>query len=458
MTRRPPQRPSELRGTNYYPSSMAGTDNALGLLPKNGQPFLTPPTPGNLGAEDGLFDARHNLLELQEIRRAGFNNIRVWPSFFAWMSNRTNYKATLAQLVANCRSVGLTMTYIIWTTAEASVDKDNPAGFVFNTASTRWAFAGASRRDPDLHLWLWALAAGLYVQNYHRGKVPAGEPWFAGTHSEPGNYMFRRRLAFGSWPLEFHYLIDAYLEDIGAIFSTATGQAVLFSYDLLNEPDYNPVVFAQARDIMFDLLAFTQERLLRRTPAVRCTVGFAGIGTEQTRFMSDLYLRGVKLQYVSSHAYRTTVDMPDFTRTIRDAKAVATRLGLDYVCSEFWARWLAFPPPARVGPYLRVLRGFGVGGQIWSFLELNIFYRDAWEHWRTDPTVLPIVPPGSRVPPGGRGTQPIRTQLPLPEAVDGIRRPRRATWRFDSPWVASFGFDLTGSQADLDEIASWGLS
>lgn len=346
------------------------------------------------------------------------------------------------------------MTYVIWTTADATLDPDRLCRDVVNNAATLWAQARALSPNQGLNYLFWGLAVELYRKNYYQGEVPSGEPWFAGAHSEPGNYLFRQRLAFAHWPSALHELIGGYLDDIGTIFGTAPGTAVLFSYDLLNEPDYNSAIFQGARDIMMDLVGFTQQRLMRRAPTARFTIGFAGLGPEAVRFMSDLYLRGVKLQYVSSHAYRTTLDISDFARTVLDGKRIAAQQGLDYVCSEFWARWLAFPPPAPVAPYLRVLRGLGVGGQIWSFLEMNIFYRDAWEFWRHDPTVLPIAPRS------GVGLQPILTRLPQPEAIDGIRRPRRGIWRFDSPWVQVVPFDPSGpgSQQDLNEILIWARS
>lgn len=258
-------------------------------------------------------------------------------------------------------------------------------------------------------------------------------------------------MAFASWPQDLRNLISAYLADIAAVFSTPEGRSVLYSYDLWNEPDYDPIMFQSARTIMLDLAVWTQSMLLSITPDARCTIGFAGLGQTQQQFVRNFYLRGGRLHYMSSHAYRTVFELGHFSSTIQDAKRFAASFTLEYVCSEFWARWLAFPPPAPLAPYLNILRGLRVGGQMWSFVELNIFYTKAWELWRYDRSVVPIGPP--RV-----GFQPIRTRLPQPEAIDGLVRPRRAAWSLLQPWVPGFALDRTAPQSDLDAVRVWTAS
>ena len=451
MTRRRPTGPSDIRGTNYYASGMPGTDNALGLLPKSPANFLTPPTILNPTLREGFFDARHNAIELEAIANAGFNNIRLWPSFFAWVADRQAFRSALSQVVSNCARSGLTVTYVVWSAVEATVDRDLLGWLVLTQAQTFWGRVQQPWPNWEMSFALWDLAGKWYARAAGRGTVPQGEPWFAGTHSEPGNYLFRQGLAFASWPVELRNLVSAYLADIAAVFSTPEGRSVLYSYDLWNEPDYDPIMFQSARTIMLDLAVRTQSMLLSITPEVRCTIGLAGLGQTQQQFVRDFYLRGGKLQYMSSHAYRTVFELGQFSNSIQDAKRFAGSFGLEYVCSEFWARWLAFPPPAPLAPYLNILRGLRVGGQMWCFLELNIFYRDAWELWRYDRSVVPIGPP--RV-----GFQPIRTRLPQPEAIDGLVRPRRAAWSLLQPWVPGFALDRTAPQSDLDAVRVWTAS
>ena len=456
--RRRPQRPADIRGTNYYLSTSYAVEmTALGILRKRVSAF-DPDT-------DGFFDARHNLSELSAIAAAGFNNVRAWGSFWAWIADRRGYNATIREFLANCNRVGLSVTWVLWNTVHTAVDISSGALAMSARLESR-----ARQFQPNLEVnqVIFRGAESFALAGQATGRLPAGEPWLASGLADPGPYVMRNHESLADltrqFP-EFVVMMAHYLEDTAQAMDEAGSP--LFSYDLFNEPDFDHYLYSRQR-MYADVIANTYQVLSATHQAIRphYTVGFAGLTTWNMLFFNDLRQRRVGLSYVSSHAYRTQYRMQGFIDTIRSHANTAQAIGMDYVCSEFWARFLAYPLPAPVAGYLRVLQAQvpKVGGQMWCFLETNLFEREMGDprHYvpppspgPTPPRPVPVRP--SPLPPPVQPT----IRFAGPEAFDGIIRPRRGQWeplRNETVWPGQVVMERTGSQTDLDAIRTWSMS
>lgn len=427
-------RASDIRGTNYLPSTMAGLNSALGLVRKDLAQMGSPTE------REGFFDPVHSRAELQAIAQAGFNNIRLWGSWWAWMVDPQGFRDVLSTIANQCSEFGLTITYIVWNGADASTFLGiEPARSVLLNLPIVRLLASTGRRNYYLLSAVWADAFSW--SNNRRHEIPVGEPWMASQTSDPGNLLFRLdpNLRFAGWPADLLWLMGSYLDTVNIVFTGELGEKVLFSYDLFNEPDFLDGDYRVRREMFLDVMRFTYDRL--GAGRTRCTVGFAAMSSYNKGFVADLYRsRDVKLDYLSSHAYRLFRDIGLFASAVRDAVQFAAGMGLDYVCSEFWERSLSYPVPPPVGPYLNILRGARCGGQMWGFLETNLFFTEL-----PDPTR-----PDSKVQ--------VWNSVWPPEARDGVLRPRRGTWVPGGNWPRSAIQMDVSSQSDLTAVQQWSAS
>ncbi len=415
------------------------------MFRKNAYPYLVPRL-------DGFFDARHNLSELSAIAAAGFNNVRAWSSFWAWVADPPGYRATLREFAANCRRLGLSVTLVLWnhvSTADISARLFPSASMLYLLAR----YSAGSPRNPSVVDEAWVAAYPAVADAITRGLIPLGEPWYSTGLADPGVVVHRySNLAhLQSQSPDFVNLMADYVADTAQVLDGA-GLGWL-SYDLFNEPDYDRL-FLRRAEMYRDIIAHTF-RILRASHSLarpHYTVGFAGLTEANVDFMRDLVRRGVGLSYVSSHAYRTIYRLPDFVATIRRNARTAQLMGMDYVCSEFWERRLAFPLPAPLRKYLFALMAQvpRVGGQMWGFLENNFFFKamDDPRHqissWRKP---VPIEPPSPR-----------SLRFSKPEAVDGIIRPSRGQWHPGTPWPSQARMEQSGPETDYASIRLWGSS
>ena len=458
MRTRRPQRPADIRGTNYYLSTSYAVDKtALGLLRKGPTPMFEP-------GVDGFFDAEHNFSELSAIADAGFNNVRAWGSFWAWVADRQAYLATLRDFFANCNRVGLSVTWVLWNAVHTAPDFSQGG---LNRSVELEDNTYNRRPNPIVTTVAWGGAHAFAQSGVVSGRVPVGEPWLASGLADPGPHVMQKHESMqhltDRFP-RFVVMMAQYLVDTASVMDRP--RSPLVSYDLFNEPDYDGY-FPVRQQMYADVIALTHQVLSATHQAIRphYTVGFAGLVDRNVSFLRALMRRGVGLTYVSSHAYRTVYRMQDFKDTIGLHARTAQSMGMDYVCSEFWFRFLAYPLPAHVAGYLQVLTAQvpRVGGQMWCFLETNLFAReiDDPRYYVARPSPSPVPRPVPVWPPPIPLPVPPFIRLPRAEAFDGIIRARRGQWlplSTDSPWPSRTVMERTGPQTDLDAIRRWSIS
>lgn len=422
-----PFRPRDIRGTNYYASATTSIEKTvLSICRKKLRAPIDPRT-------EGFFDPLHNQEELRVLANLGLNNVRLWSSFWAWMVKPTDFKTTLAEIRDNCRSLGLSITYIVWNSVSTRPEPDVPAlaasWAIVRMLHGRNAEVGLIRDD------IWAKALSQHESARLARLLPSGEPWFASQIGDPGTSVmakYRSMADLGRRAPGFDLLMESYLVDVAEVMSVPGSPLV--SYDLFNEPDYGKLLFRYP-DMHLDVIERTHRVLrrehARRNPAIvpHFTVGFAGLSELSQVYLRQMISKGF-ITYVSSHAYRTIPDLQSFARTIQLGARIASGRNLDYVCSEFWERRLMNPPPAPIAPYLNILAAQSppVGGQAWSLLENNIFSDEGL---------------GGRIP---------------TQAIDGLMRPRRGQYLpqgSPNTWPASLTFDQTATASDLAAVRLW---
>lgn len=353
--KRPPLRldPLAIRGTNYLPSVSLATDSALGWQPQT--PSGYEPT------RSGFFNAAHNDQELAQMARFGLNNIRLFGSFWSWVMHPGQYLATLRAIAANCARHRITITYVTW-------NSTGSLGFDPGVALTKFFFdLTPGNPHPTVRDRLIQLVVGSALSAPRSLATPPGEPWHGGVIAEPGNVLFGVPLP--SWPPPLLACSDRYLRDIAGFFATdEVGQYVFQSYDLFNEPEAAYSDDFGGRQRVFDFIVRTRDVVRDVHPDAQLTVGWAGVVPDE---VTELHAR-VPVEYLSSHLYRTDADLARDVTWIRD---LAVSAGLPYVVSEFWERRLdpLRPFRTRLGPQVDILAEAGVGGQMWGFLESNIF-------------------------------------------------------------------------------------
>lgn len=314
-------------------------------------------------------------------------------SFWAWLANSAKYWTTMESIAETCLRLGISITYVVWNTTEAGP----PA------LKSLWDLIPRSiRGTPDgarilKRVWDRAVA---WDQLQRRALFPASdvflldEPWFGGHHSEPGNFYFTNPDVVRASAPAFDDFVDLYLAELGERLSRpgSVGRRVLASYDLFNESDdlfgRAAVPIPRVLDFIYRTYKILWEQHNQNNaPEPPCTVGWAGpTGRLFGLSLSDLVVSsGTPLAYFSTHSYDPNVS--SFRANLAIAVRDAQLAGKPYVCSEVWNSNIL-----NIDGHLQALLGLGAGGQMWGYLESNVFFsRVTFAHNIPDGIVVPTL-------------------------------------------------------------------
>ncbi len=327
---------SDVRGTNWVVNA--------GRSDNNVQMWLDP------GPDGGFFDLPLVQQELTTIAAAGLNSIRLFGSYYAWLTNRTAYLTNLAAVLAECRRHGLFVTFVVWDCF--GIDGLGDAAY---RASGPPGAAIVAVVDADRLAW-----------KQRNPTLPAamGGTWFAA----PGMKYLAEKGSPSNWSTRRRADADRYLDDHANAFRWGFPD-VFLSYDVINEPDNLTLVGPSRLDavrIAGDLTTYSMKRIHALHPGARFT-----IGTASPSFCAAVH-RAIRsaipggLSYLTFHDYS-----PDeaFVANVASAVGVGQAEQLEVVCSEFFTA-------ARQGqlPHLlETLTAAGVGAQMWSAVQDRIF-------------------------------------------------------------------------------------
>jgi hypothetical protein len=199
------------------------------------------------------------------------------------------------------------------------------------------------------------------------GALPAGEPHFSSVHLEPGNELIAMSGDDRTWPYQMRVRIDAYLTEIARFFTTdPAGMAAFASYDLMNEP--NGFIGQIPLSNYLEFLARTYDSLYSLHPQAAFTIGWAGAGPEIDTYDQQATAAGIGRTYLSFHSY---AHGHPFDRDVAARASYGNALGLQSVVSEFYRPdWSA----GTLSYSLASLTRWGVGAQMWGFLQGNCFH------------------------------------------------------------------------------------
>lgn len=349
--------PRDFRGTNYLPATTFGTDNVLGLLPHFN---VHSPYAGN-------HFALHSRSEILKIGSAGFNTIRIFPSFYAWVIDPDGYFEALGDIARTCAAKDLKMTVVVWNAIGVTGSVKAADGVESSELWHELVHRGSSSRREQVYLGAIRRAEAHNQLAQSIQAVPVSEPFAASLHVEPGNELFALGRDYRDWPYQISELIDRYLDQLGRFFAEhADAARVLASFDLFNEPNGGELLGIPV-DAYIEFIKVTYDRLAARHPHAHYTVGWAGDDDDVDRLDDLLLTAGIGRTYVSIHSYS---GVERTRRRLERRAAFAADLGVDLVVSEFYRTDLN----AGVLKYiLATIDELGMGGQIWGFLQTNTF-------------------------------------------------------------------------------------
>ncbi len=371
--------PRDLRGTNYTPGMQALFNNVVGMLPSPAEPGAT---------AVGQFDAAMVDEELKRMRLSGVNNVRLLPSFWAWVIDRNGYMQCLKTLSRLCSQHGITITYQVW----SSIPKTSAVMSVSGVVSKElWTELSGS--DPSAPTNYGVLNGCLLRSIQHHqdfviqgGYIPAGEPWQSSIFDEPGNELIALSGDYGAWPYNMKTRINAYLEQIAIFFATdPDGAAAFHGYDLFNEPDAIETIPITN---YLQFIKTTYDKLSLHHSDARFTIGWANDDWRADTYDEMAESMGIGRTYYSFHSY--THPIP-FAERLKDRKAHAEAAGVDLVCSEFHRTDYT---AGTLKYQLAALDREDTGGQIWGFLQSNLFLKWPSGSHPIDGLYIPSLLPG----------------------------------------------------------------
>lgn len=347
--------PDQWRGTNYVPNLAQSTSSATMMLDA-GDPYMP-----------GSYDSTIVAAEIARLQSAGVNSIRLLPSFYGWVINRSQYLANLDDLCQQCAAANISVVIQVWSAIGATEAAPSLDGA---TSPELWHELVGSSPTAVTNLEVyrgWDRRQTNFQRDRNsRGSLPPGEPGWATLLAEPGNELIAMSGDPFMWPYAMAARVEGYLNDLGSYFSSsAPGAAALAGFDLFNEPDAWPWI-PIANYVEF--IGFTYDRLVVACPSAQYCVGWARGDASVDGFDQMLVAAGVGRTYHSFHSYEN----PEvFRHEVIDRKAYADSQGLPLVVSEFHRTdWTA----GVLRHLLDAVTDNGAGGQIWAVIQTNTFY------------------------------------------------------------------------------------
>ena len=375
---------ADLKGTNIFGSMTVGLDNMFGMLSNGAAPLA------------GQFDYAIVDAEIGRLAASGLNSIRFFPSFFAYVTNPAGYMDTLRDFCNICNNHGIRITYVIWSAIGLSRPAPSADGV---TSYELWhELIGTNPyATSNLQVYNGAATRAILLNNEFslmQGVLPPGEPYFSGVHHDPGNELLAISGDYHAWPYSLDLRIDAYLTAIATFFTQdPAGIQAFFSYDLFNEPNGGANVYGAPLGNYLQFIKTTYDLLYGIHPNAEYTVGWAGAGSEADALENSLLQIGVTTTYYSVHSY---AGGDTFERDMIARKAIADQRGVPLVCSEFYRTDFS---AGTLKYQLAALANHGIGGQMWGFLQGNVFNNyDPYGFQALDGIYVPIPTPGPGAP------------------------------------------------------------
>ncbi len=348
-------KPSQFKGSNYLPCTSLGFSQPLNMLPWRD------------GTLEGAFSELQVEAEIARLKLSGVNVLRVFGSFYGWVTWREGYMTNLGKLAEICARYEMGITYVMWNTTSNVVLQ------VFDFVSP-----DSLEYDLSLHLVLQASAAAYTASG---SNIPVSviqdfnEPWQYVLYEEPGNILFRPPFdgVMASWPNNLGSKCEAYIDAIGEFFATdSSGRDVYASYDLFNEGDCCGLDVNNE----IELLGQTYARLFQAhqvagAPVPEFTYGVADYNSTQLHYQT-LLNSGIKQSYLSYHCYEA---QPLFDQVAQANAGFGEAVRLPVVCSEFYDR----TKPGHLGNlsgFLGELQSHGIAGQVWGVLSTNLIFEE----------------------------------------------------------------------------------
>jgi hypothetical protein len=279
-----------LRGTNYVFNSSHLIQDGFGLLTFPGD---GPPT-----TRIGTYSRKNVESELAVVAAAGFNNVRVTPSFFGWVIDNAQFETNLRHFVGVCQNNRLTITWVLWTAIG-----NGPSWQTLDVAD----FLGNDPKvttNDGLHAAL--MYATLQFQALHRLWAPAHRLGYATGYPAPGNKLLRNGGDPTRWTKgAMNQRVDRFIDVLLRILTSTAGRATLFQIDLGNELDTVGIPLANA--IAF--LSWNYRKIKLVLPNAKFSVGWAEVSiTKYASYVAALEKAGIQLSRHSFHFFATHPD------------------------------------------------------------------------------------------------------------------------------------------------------
>lgn len=341
-----------IRGCNYLPFARTSHNLSLSMLPVHGKPTSGFPTVG----ADGFFDIVHLRTELDQLKRAGFNSIRLWGSYMSWYCDQAGYLACLYTLCQELHARRMGMTYLMWNAISEGIAA---TGSLLSGAYT--LTTGAAGAASGVLSGLWSLAEAWqtnttlvvpFLPPNERYTSHWAEPMTADEWDTVG--------AYATWPTAFKNSVNAYITTIGRFFAQDMPATVLDSFDLYNEPDSSYGSYPALKAMILAFAKVTHDLLRAQLPnPIQCSVGYAGIG-----HMTETLAAGIPLTYYSIHNYGKTT----MASVLATALAETPQLKQMVVC-EFYDTRVDFDGDLRL--YMDAMDTAGASGYMWCYMQNN---------------------------------------------------------------------------------------
>lgn len=347
--------PQRIRGVNYLPMPAISDSLMLAWLPaRSGSGVPTTNV-------DGYFTRGHLRSDLDKIRYAGFNNIRLWSSFASWVCDPNDYMAVLRMIAEECDARNISITYILWNAI--------PAGLAGTGA---FLDSKDALNTTNILTGFWDISTNWPLNGSYPTLVPPGEKDLTHLIEPLKATAWATQGYFDSWAdtsLRTHVI--NYLRAIGSFFASGVGARVFQSYDLGNEMNslFNGTINPYIKNFLYE----TYTRLAAVHPEPACTIGWAGnpvgLTTPHLTPSADLVhpIGPIPITYFSLHNYSNS----GIGAAVAAALAEARSVGRTLVVSEFFDIGV---DRGLLSNYFNAMELYpDVGGQMWCYIQNNAY-------------------------------------------------------------------------------------